>query len=77
MKAKGVNQLGWAELNSALMTANEAMLARWLKVTVASGSLYRSLRVHGRLNAARKEREIAEIKAACVKAAPAEVEEAA
>jgi hypothetical protein len=71
-QAHNVNNLTWAELNVALMTADERTLTRWLRDTVAAGSLYRGLRVHGRLNALRKEREIAEIRAACVKIAHAE-----
>ena len=64
--AHNVNSLTWAELNVALMTADERTLARWLRETVATGSLYRALRVHGRLNALRKEREIAEIRTRCL-----------
>ena len=73
--AHNVNSLTWSQLNVALMTADERTLTRWLRETVATGSLYRAIRVHGRMNALRKEREIAEIRAACDKIA--HVEEAA
>lgn len=58
-----VTQLSWADLNELLInTTDEKQLAKWLEETVRSGSEYRALRVHGRLNAVRRQREIEDIK---------------
>lgn len=60
---KTVNSLSWPELNRALAALQDVkILQRWLRDTVAGGSLYRALRVHGRMNAVRREQEIAAIR---------------
>ncbi len=63
-----ITEIGWAELNKKLLaTTDEKLLSRWLEATLASGSLYRALRVHGRLSAVRRQREIRDIKLRMVK----------
>ena len=58
-----VVDLSYSEMNDALLACdNQAVLQQWLSATVASGVLYRALRVHGRLNAVRRAQEVAGIK---------------
>ena len=58
-----VTELSYSEMNDALLACDDqAMLQQWLSATVASGVLYRALRVHGRLNAVRRAQEVAGIK---------------
>jgi hypothetical protein len=50
-------------MNTALLACEDVgQLQRWLTETVASGLLYRALRVHGRMNCVRRAQEIRNIK---------------
>ena len=61
--------LSYGDLNSALLECtDQKQLHHWLSTTVASGVLYRALRVHGRLNAVRRAQEITAIKKTCMAA---------
>jgi hypothetical protein len=62
-------EASYEELNTALLAcADLTLLNRWLSAVVASGVLYRALRVHGRLNAVRRAQEVATIKKTCMAA---------
>jgi hypothetical protein len=68
-KIEDVTRLSYGELNDALLECDDlALLNRWLSEVVASGVLYRALRVHGRLNAVRRAQEVAAIKKTCMAA---------
>jgi hypothetical protein len=62
----GVNALTWPKLCEAVLACEDVpTLNRWLKATVEGGqTLYRALRIHGRLNAVRRAQEIKAIHAA-------------
>jgi hypothetical protein len=68
----------WPRLCDALLECDDvAMLNRWLMATVESGgSLYRALRIHGRLSAVRRTQELKVIHAACKPVKPIEIEAA-
>ena len=69
MSKVDVLELCYTDLNNALLECeDQAVLHRWLSATVASGVLYRALRVHGRLNAVRRAQEVATIKKTCMAA---------
>jgi hypothetical protein len=60
-----VSELRWGALNKALLECtDESKLRRWLDDTVRSGHLTRSVRIYGRLNYVRRQREMRDIKAA-------------
>ena len=53
------NNLNWPALCKALLECGHVpTLQRWLDETVSTGSLYRALRVHGRLSAVRRAQEL-------------------
>ena len=58
-----VNAMSWPQLNDALLKCEDvAKLSRWLKATMqGGGTLYRALRIHGRLTAVRRVQELATI----------------
>ena len=58
-----VNAMSWPQLNDALLKCEDvAKLSRWLKATIqGGGTLYRALRIHGRLTAVRRVQELAAI----------------
>lgn len=62
-----INALQWKDLNELLLnTDDEPTLRRWLQQTLEGGlPVYRALRIHGRLNAVRRAREIEDIKRKC------------
>ena len=64
MKAlNDVNTLSWGRLCVALLACDDvAQLQRWLTEVAKGGSLYRALRVHGRLSAVRRAKELAALK---------------
>jgi hypothetical protein len=65
-KHEDINAMSWPQLNDALLECEDvAKLSRWLKATVATGVRYRALRVHGRMNAVRRDQELRAIHAAC------------
>ena len=66
-KKLDVTQESYNDLNTRLLACTDlAALQKWLSDTVASGVLYRALRVHGRLNAVRRAHEIDTIKQTCM-----------
>ena len=68
-KKLDVTQESYNDLNIRLLACTDlAALHKWLSATVASGVLYRALRVHGRLNAVRRAQEVAAIKKTCMAA---------
>lgn len=56
--------LSWAQLNEVLLECDDLpTLKRWVNEMAAeSGSVYRVVRVHGRMNAVRRAQEIKVIK---------------
>lgn len=59
-----ITKLTYPDMNAALLACEDVgQLQRWLTETVASGLLYRALRVHGRMNCVRRAQEISDIKA--------------
>jgi hypothetical protein len=58
-----VNAMSWPQLNDALVKCEDVVkLGRWLKATMqGGGTLYRALRIHGRLTAVRRVQELAAI----------------
>jgi hypothetical protein len=64
-KRGSVNAMSWPQLNDALLKCEDvAKLSRWLKATIqGGGTLYRALRIHGRLTAVRRVQEMAAIQA--------------
>jgi hypothetical protein len=68
-KREDVTFLSYSDLNTALLECDDLkVLNAWLSATVASGVLYRALRVHGRLNAVRRVQEVQAIKQTCMAA---------
>jgi hypothetical protein len=68
-KIEDVTQISYEDLNTALLECDDLMqLNKWLSAVVASGVLYRALRVHGRLNAVRRAQEVQAIKKTCMAA---------
>ena len=68
-KSEDVTALSYGEMNDALLACDDQNeLHKWLSDTIATGVLYRALRVHGRLNAVRRAQEIATIKQTCMAA---------
>ena len=68
-KSEDITALSYSEMNDALLACNsQEQLHHWLSDTVATGVLYRSLRVHGRLNAVRRAQEVEVIKKTCMAA---------
>ena len=64
-----VLELCYTDLNNALLACTDQNeLHQWLSDTVATGVLYRALRVHGRMNAVRRAQEVAAIKKTCMAA---------
>lgn len=60
-----IRRMTWAELNIRLVeTEDEVVLRRWLKDAVQWGRFNRAIRVHGRLSAVRRARELKEIREA-------------
>ena len=73
LRSTDPNELSWSNLCSQLLLCSDvATLQRWLTITVNGGVLYRALRVHGRMNAVRRARELAEIKRRCAVVGPEE-----
>jgi len=62
-----VTELSWPALNDALLECeDEATLRSWLTATLRQGGPpYRALRIHGRLSAVRRVRELKEIREQC------------
>ena len=61
-KDTAATELSWNELNVELTKCTDVkLLETWLKQTIRTGSLYRSLRIHGRLSAVRRAQEIQQI----------------
>ena len=62
-KNQDVTVLCYTDLNTELLACNDVdTLQAWLADTVKTGSLYRSIRVHSRMNAVRRAQELADIK---------------
>lgn len=62
-----VNAISWGELNTRLTEISDVtVLRKWLDDTMAKGGpKYRAVRIHGRLNAVRREQELETIKEHC------------
>jgi hypothetical protein len=68
-KKLDVVQESYSDLNTKLLACKDLkQLQTWLSDTVASGVLYRALRIHGRLNTVRRAQEIDAIKKTCMAA---------
>ena len=66
VKAMNVTALSWSQLCALLLdTDNVVTLQRWLEQETLAGKMYRALRVHGRMNAVRRDKEIRAIKQSC------------
>lgn len=59
-------EMSWAALNTALAACeDEAVLTRWLRLSIEDGRLTRAVRVYGRLSAVRRKREVEELRTKC------------
>jgi hypothetical protein len=58
-----ITTVAWKQLNTDLLACDDVVrLQRWLTATIKTGHLGRALRIHGRLTAVRRAREIQAIK---------------
>ena len=63
MKGMDVTTLSWPALCDLLLKTDDVELMRgWLAATVKTGSTYRAMRIHGRMNGVRRAQEIEAIK---------------
>lgn len=63
MEKLDITKLSYTALNTTLLECNDvSVLMDWLTKTMATGVLYRALRVHGRMSAVRRAQELAKIR---------------